>query len=112
MAEIEQVLKKYDIGGFISLVSQTHGEFKSFVDTPSWSLVRFLKEGKGIHIKLYMKSRLAEVNATGHLIASIMDTCAIGFSGAEKILTAIKGHAVVEHEPVSGRITNDDRGDA
>lgn len=107
MEEIEEVLKRYDIGGFIALQSRTHGEFKLAIDHMKWSIVRFIRNGEAVHLKLYTKSRHKDTEDTVSVIAGIRDVCALGFSQAEQIEEQVK----VVHVPFGGGITNEDRND-
>lgn len=109
MAEIEEVMKRHDCGGFVSLHSQTHGEFKMIIEAPSWSNVRLVKEGRALHIKLHMKSAKEKTEATVAMLAGMRDLCALAFDQADKIMKTIETHAKVEHLPIAGRITNEDR---
>src|SRR6266404_4691089 len=88
--EISKIYKKYDCGGFVSLVSATHGEFKNFIDSPSWSNIRFLKEGKAAHIKIHMKSDPKNTEATAHLLCSLRDTAVMAFQSADELLKNIE----------------------
>ena len=110
MTEIEEVLKKHDIGGFIALASPSHTEFKVAIDVPTWSVVRYIKDGEAVHIKLYTKSRHADTEATVHMIASIRDLCVLAFGQTEQIMNKIEEQVKVVHVPFGGKgITNDDR---
>lgn len=111
MSEIEATLKKYDIGGFFHIESKTHCEFKFFIThpIPSWSNIKWLKEGKAVHIKLYSKTDRENTDATLGLIYNIRDTCARTFLQCEEMKRKIKSldHVNIHHAP--GPINNDDR---
>lgn len=109
MDEIKEILKKHDIGGFITLNSRSHGEFAMAVDLPTWSVVRYLRDGEAMHMKLYTKSRHADTEDTVAMIASIRDLCALGFDQSQKMMDKIEEQVKVTHLPVVGRITNEDR---
>jgi hypothetical protein len=107
MDDIEKVLKKYDIGGFVSLASRTHGEFKMFIETPSWSNARFMKEGKAIHVRLHSKSDHANTEDTVAMLDNIQKMSALAFQQADGIVKMIEKHVKVERTPMN--ITNEDR---
>lgn len=109
MAEIEGVLKKFDCGGFFSLNSKTHGEFKMCVETPSWSNIRFLKESTAVHVKLHAKTDHANTEATVAMLANMRDLSAGVFRQTEEIMRQIETQVKVVHVPFGGRITNEDR---
>lgn len=109
MAEIAEVLKKHDCGGFVSLASKTHGEFKWFLEEPSWSNVRFLKEGSAAHIKIHMKSSPENTEATAHMIFSGRDLCAEAFLQYDKMVNIIRQSVRVDHTPTMEAVKNDDR---
>ena len=112
MTEINGILEKYDIAGFIALISPTHAEFKLTIDKPSWSNLRFLKDGKAVHFKVHMKSDPENTEATAHALYSLRDLCALGFGQTNDIIEMVeKIDAVkVEHTPFGGSgINNDDR---
>lgn len=109
MAEIEEILKKFDIGAFITLHSRTHSEFKFCIEAPTWSNVRFIKEGEAIHLRLYSKSEHAKTEDTIGMLYSIKDLCAAGYLQMDKLSTRIEQDAKVEHVAFGGGINNDDR---
>lgn len=107
MNDIYDLLRKYDIAGFIVLESKTHGEFKMAIDHMSWSNIRFLKEGQAAHIKIYAKSDKENTEATVGAIANIRDMCAMGFQQTEFMMNKIEQQVKVEH--IRSEITNEDR---
>lgn len=109
MAEIEEVLKKYDCAAFVSLHSRTHGEFKVCVEHMTWSNVRFLREGEAFHLKIYMKSDKENTEATVGAIYSMRDMAAMVFQMTEKMANSIEQQVKVEHVPFGGKISNEDR---
>lgn len=106
--EIENTLRKHDIGGFVALDSGTHGEFKFFIETPSWSNARFIQDGKAMHIKLHAKSDHKKTEMTVGMLMNIRDMAAVAFKGADSIIEQIKNHIEIDHEPLKG-LNNDDR---
>ena len=110
MDEIKEVLKKHDIGGFIALNSKTHGEFAMAVDIPTWSKVRFIRDGEAVHIKLHGATDHANTEATVAMIAGIRDLCILGYGQADQMLTKIQEQITVVHVPFGGKgINNEDR---
>lgn len=109
MSEVEAVMKKYDIGGFVTLQSESHAEFKLFVDTPTWSTVRWIKDSEALHLKVYMKSSPKESEATVSMLYSIRDLCGMVFMQLDKIGNQVEQSVKVEHVPFGGGIKNDDR---
>lgn len=109
MREIEGVLKKYDIGGFVTLQSRSHAEFKFLIETPSWSNVRYVKEGAAIHLKIHNKSKPKETEATVGMLYSIRDLCAMGFQQMDVLANRIEQQVKVIHTTFGGGINNDDR---
>lgn len=111
MAEIKEVLKKHDIGGYVALNSKTHAEFQMMIDVPEWSVIRYISDDAGaVHIKLYTKTRHADAEATVGMIASLRDLTALGFQQADAIMKQIEAHVEVEHKKLTPEmIKNDDR---
>lgn len=105
MKEIKDILKKYDIGGYISLSSPTHGEFSLELE-PKWSMIRWMREDAA-HIKLHMKSAPEKTDATVGMIARQQEMCGRTFLMLDEIMNQIKNHAEVESKPLE--ITNEDR---
>jgi hypothetical protein len=86
MKEIAVVMKKYDVGGMIELISPTHGEFRFFLD-PSWSLMSWAeaKDGSAIIRYQHKKSKPKESTATAHLIMSLLQSSGRNFMMLNKI---------------------------
>lgn len=107
MAEIRGICKKYDIAGYISLVSTTHAEFGLEI-TPSWSAAYWEDKNEG---KLRFRVKQKEVGKekakqlielTCHMIYQIRDLCAQGFQFAENMTKLIEQQVTVEHQAFSG----------
>lgn len=107
MHEIDEILHKYDIGGFISLCSRTHTEFKMPIDTPTWSNIRYVKNGDAVHIKLHSKSDHKNTEDTVAMLASMRDMAGTCFTNCDAMLDMIEKHVKVTH--IRGEIRNDDR---
>lgn len=75
MAKIKVILKEYDIGASISLVSKTHGEF--LYHMPTWSAAQIqsnqlrVKSKKKDYASVEEQHEVAEL--TAHLILSLRD---------------------------------------
>lgn len=77
MAEVQNVLDKYDIAGAIVLADGLgHAEWRLPLDRPTWSMIRFLKSGKGIHTKAYSKSKPVETDRTINAVINTGDVLA------------------------------------
>lgn len=110
MTEIEEVLKKYDCGAFVSLHSKGHGEFKLCLESPSWSGIRFENDGQMVRVKLHMKSAPENTEASIGMIANIRDVCGLVFAQMDKVFTRLQKDAEIEHTPFGPMgIRNDDR---
>lgn len=111
MAEIKEVLKKHDIGGYVALQSRTHAEFQVLIDVPTWSVARYIKNDAGaVHLKLYTKSRHKDTQDTVGMVASLRDLCAIGFQQTDLLMKQIEAHVEVDHPKLTPEmIKNDDR---
>lgn len=69
--EIDAVLKRYDIGGAMNLVSQTHGEF--LISFPTWSgITKELDENgvERVRVRIKGKGEQEKAEGTVHLIVS------------------------------------------
>lgn len=108
MDEIKSILQEYDIGGFISLNSKTHGEFKIAIDLPTWSVVKFTEDEKAVRVK-FKKEQKEEAEATIAMIANMRDLSAMLFMQSDQIIAQIEKHVQVDHVPFGGGITNEDR---
>lgn len=109
MDEVSEVLKKRDCGGYVSLFSKSHGEYKLFIEHMTWSNVRFLKDGKTLHVKLHAVSDHENTESTVGMLMGIKDMAALIFQGSEDIIEQMKKHIHIEHTPFGGGINNDDR---
>jgi hypothetical protein len=110
MGEIEEIMKHYDIGGFVILNDRDHAEFKYFIDSPTWSNVRRVKDGEALHLKLHVKSDKAKTESTISMLYSVRDLCGLGFLQMDKLANQIEHHVNVEHLPFGPNgISNEDR---
>lgn len=108
MTEIDEILKRYDIGAFVTLHSKAHTEFKFKID-PTWSMMRFIKEGEVVHIKLHNATNKENTEASVGMIYSIRDLCGMYFMQCDKLADQIEKHCKVIHVPFGSGINNDDR---
>lgn len=105
MTEIEEVMRKYDIGGFVTLQDGLgNGEFKMFVDTPTWSMIRFLpkknpSDGLAVHLKLYSKIKKIETNRTVNMVFNAQGVLGMMFLCIDEIKAKIQ----TQIEVVSGK---------
>ena len=103
MAEIRAILKKHDIGGAITLVSETHSEYLYELD-PTWSLMyfespgalRFRSNRKDFKTK---KEQHRFTESSVHLLCQIQDLSVKSFGNMERILTLLKEKMDIDHTP-------------
>lgn len=110
MKEIEGVMKKYDIGGFVSLGSRTHSKCKLFIE-PSWSLATLIeKNGRtAINFKVRMKTDPENSNYTSGLLMGIRELCGLAFMQMDHLKTELEKAVGLEHQPFGPNgITTDD----
>jgi len=94
LSEIEEVCKKYDCSGYVSLHSKTHGEFKLILQ--DWCLVRIIKNAW--HVKLHIKSKPEETTATVGFLYSLQDELGRMYLNIDEAKKVIEKNAVVEHQ--------------
>lgn len=99
MNEISALMKKYDIGGYVTLVSPTHSEFQ-FVLDPSWSAIR-IEDGEKIRIRvkqaeLGVDGAIRKLEETVHLVCSVGDLSARAHEGAKTIEKLISEYIEIE----------------
>jgi len=103
MAEIKVILKKHDIAGAVSLVSETHSEY--LYDFPSWSGIKLTGDGLKMDIKHKDFKAKADFNEAAtiamHVLHQIRDIGGKSFMIFEKVINTIieKTGIEVEHEP-------------
>lgn len=112
MEEIKQVIKKYEIGGAITIASKTHAEF--LYELPAWSCVSFTDRGLSIYSQ---KSHFRSIDeqrenqeASFHVIYQIRDIAAQTFMLFEKCTKGIEQHANVEHKPFHNFTPHQEKG--
>lgn len=97
MHEIETVLKKHDVGGFVILSNgEGNSEYRLFIDTPSWSTIRFIKDKEGVHFEGHAKSKPVETNKTVNMLWHLRDVTGQNFLVLDQIKDRIKNHMNVE----------------
>lgn len=97
--QIEAILREHDIMGTVVLADgEGHSEWRLFIDTPSWTMIRFLKEGAAVHIKGYGKSKPIETNKTINAIFSILDVTERVFLMADAIRKKMKETMDIEED--------------
>lgn len=110
IAEIKAVLKKHDIVGLVSLHSKTHGEF-AFEPHASWSLCELIPgptHEATMRFKMRPKQK-EDLEATTAFIYNTRDFLRMWWGHFEQMCNMIQKHALVLHNPIDGRISNDDR---
>lgn len=73
MAKIQRICEQYDCGGYVSLTSRTHGEFRYIL--PQWTgLQEELRDGVVVGIRLRVKKEERDkAELTAHFIHSNLD---------------------------------------
>lgn len=103
--EIEGIIRKYDIGGAVSLTSKTHGEYL-FVLDPSWSIIKQIPEKQGTKLHLRsLRKEFASLEAqrqanelTAHLIFSQRDIAAHTLKQLGVIEDLLKSKWTIDHK--------------
>ena len=103
MKEIDAVMKKYDCGGYVALISPTHSEFRLNIE-PLWSCaffedyrtVRFRAKEKDYGSK---EARNKAIESTIHLVMQIRDLGAQAFEFGEGLGNQLKKIIDFDHEP-------------
>lgn len=99
MAEIKEIFDKHDVAGVVTLSDGLGmNEFRYFVDTPSWSMLRFLNDGSGVHLKAHAKSKPIETNKTVNVIYSTHEILANSFMVFEQIRKQVDSTLEVDHQ--------------
>ena len=97
--EVAAVLKKYNVAGHVILVDgEGMGEFGQYIDneTNDWSVIRFIKDGNAVHLKLYAKSNKENTNKTVNALFSLKDILAMLFQQTDAMINMIIKHFNVE----------------
>jgi hypothetical protein len=100
MAEIEAIIRKYDIGGFVTLGSKTHGEFEIFY--PKWGLLDCEKMPNGQQM-LKVKIRKAQPELTDSTIAFLLntrDTCLLMAHNLQQVEDGLRKQVEFDHVPL------------
>lgn len=110
MAEINAIMKKFDIGGHVTLVSQTHSEFRYTVD-PSWSCASVELLGGGMaemRVKSLAKDhpdkeiQRKKIEVTIHMLAQIRDLGGKTFMEMDAVVNELSQQVDFDHKPFSG----------
>jgi hypothetical protein len=110
MAEINNVMKRYDICGIVGLCSESHQEFVMKIES-KWSLAYYKRDGEAVHLKLH-QSKQPQLDQTGGMIFGLRDLAALFFGQLDHIAKRVGQVMQVDHKPFGKNgITNDDRGD-
>lgn len=104
---IEAICEEYDCGGFVSLVSKSHGEFRFML--PKWGAIFEEVDSQGnvmVRLKtVNMKNDPAmfeRAELTAHFIHSLQDTAAACFSLMDEFIKVTKEKWKTEHKPFAG----------
>lgn len=96
--EIKEILTRYDIGAIVTLHDGLGmSEFGRFIDSPSWSNLRFIKDNKA-HFKSYMKSDPVNTNKTMNMLIHARDLCAQNFQVLDSIVTHCESYLEIERD--------------
>ena len=89
--ELADVMKKHDVAGLI-VISEGLGmsEYKLVLESPTWSNVRFMKDGKAIHLKFHGKSNPVETQRTTNAIVGLRDVLGHNFMLLDKLYDLFK----------------------
>lgn len=102
MAEIRGILRKHDIGAYVTLYSQKASEFAVEI-TPTWSCAYWENRDAG---KLRFRAKTSEIGQekahkiiedTCHMIFSMRDLCAKGFIDADHMAKMLQTQVHVDH---------------
>ena len=99
-SEIQDILKKYDIGGHIILASKEHGEY--LMHFPTWSKAQFeFKDGKphGIRFMAKGKDEDKTIASTVHMLQVFEQTSENLANGMVSLIKMISTKAVIEGGP-------------
>lgn len=99
-AEIQEILKKHDIGAFMGLFSLTHTEFVFHIE-PSWSMATFKRnpetgEVEGFRFKQRIKQQ-AQSDATAGMFFNMRDLAARFFQYADNAIKLLEQHMKIDH---------------
>lgn len=100
--EISAILDKYEIGGAIAMVSDSHAQY--LLKFPKWSLVKF--EGDNLRMKTDHK-RPELTNQSAHLLFALRDMLGLQYVGLQQasdaFIKAIEAKGgVIDHNPFGG----------
>ena len=103
MAEIAAIFRKHDIGGAITLVSETHSMFR-YHFSPSWSVIALTDNGecrfrsKRQDFKTEkQQQRCTELSV--HLLCQVRDLNAKACAEMQQVLEMLAEHVEIEHHP-------------
>lgn len=99
-SEIEDILKKYDIGGHIMLASKEHGEY--LLHFPTWSKAQFEFKNEtmtGIRFKAKGFDENGTLASTVHMFQVFQETSGNLFVGIENLMKELKKKMTIEGGP-------------
>jgi hypothetical protein len=109
MEEIKVILRKYDVGASVTLVSPTHSEFLYELE-PTWSCVRFTNDPKGqpalrftATLERYgsAEKRQEAAELTTHMLLQIRDLGGKTFMTFEEVRKQLERFFKIDHKPFS-----------
>lgn len=109
MNEVMAILQKHDIAGQVTLVSQTHSEFRMKID-PSWSCASLYEVGAGVAIRFNAskksipdkEERWKKAELTTHIFCQIRDLCGQYFLAMEGAIKDLGKYTEIEHRGGTG----------
>lgn len=76
MAQIREICRQHDIGGYFVIVSPTHAEFGFEIHTPSFSCVQWEERGLRFRTKGFdAETQKRKAEGTVHMLDSIRQCC-------------------------------------
>lgn len=109
IAEIQEVLKKHDVGGHVVLVSKTHGEYLYHL-SPSWSCVKIEPSENAEAPSIRFKSKAADygseekrnevIQQSAALLFTLRDLTGRAFMIFEQMTVVLNDKiGPIQHEP-------------
>ncbi len=98
MAEIDPIIKKYNVSGFVSVTSKSHGEFKIFFASDSCI---YFEGNHGIKIKAKQGIDHERLEASVFSLLSMKDDAIRMFGLVENIEGELRKHIEIDHKQSS-----------
>lgn len=103
MAEIVPILEKYQCGAAVTLVSQTHTEYR--YEFPAWSCIGINRKTGEVRVRIRREDFKTIddyhliVGNTAHLVCQLRDLAAQNFADFQKLVDLISMHWEFDHKP-------------